>query len=64
MKMGHINQPQPRMAYSVKEACAIIGVGKNTIFALFNQGRLSRVKIGKRTLVLAHELKTLLDQAR
>lgn len=49
-----------RLAYSVKEACAVTGFGKTTLYALISAGRLRAVKIGKRTLIPSSSLNGLI----
>jgi excisionase family DNA binding protein len=52
--------PAP-LTYSVKGAMAASGLGRSTIFQLMADGRLDRVKIGKRTLIPRASLEALLS---
>lgn len=45
-----------KIAYSIKEACKATGLSAATIHKLFNQGRLKRRKVGKRTFILAADI--------
>ncbi len=36
---------------SVKDTCAILSLGKTSVYALLKEGKLERVKFGRRTLV-------------
>jgi excisionase family DNA binding protein len=51
-----------RLAYSVAEAAAEIGVGRTTIYELIKAGELKIVKIGSRTLVRHDDLAETLDR--
>jgi excisionase family DNA binding protein len=50
-----------KLAYSVKEACSALSIGKTTIYELIKTGRLRVVRIGNRTLVTADALRALLN---
>lgn len=52
-----------KLAFSVLEAAASIGVGKSTIWRWIHDGRLKTVKLGGRTLIRREELVRLLDEA-
>jgi len=41
----------PRAAWSVSELCARFGVSKGKVFLELKEGRLKRVKFGRRTLI-------------
>ncbi len=45
-----------REALSVDMAALILGVGKVTVYRLLKEGRLIRLKIGRRTLISASDL--------
>jgi len=49
------------LAYGVKDACRIVGIGKTKAFELLSDGRLERVKVGRRTLITAASLKLLAE---
>ena len=49
-----------RLAYSVPEASAAIGVGKTKLYALIAQGILPSTLIGKRRLIRAADLEALI----
>lgn len=36
---------------NTETAGRMLGIGKTTLFSLFNEGKLRRVKLGKKTLV-------------
>jgi excisionase family DNA binding protein len=52
--------PAP-LAYSVRDAMAVSGLGRSTIFSLMAEGRLGRVKIGRKTLIPRGSLEALLS---
>ena len=39
----------------------IVGLGRTSIYALINEGRLATVKIGRRRLVKVESIRLLLD---
>jgi excisionase family DNA binding protein len=47
-----------RLAYSVSEACQLVGVGRTTLYAAIKLGALKTHKVGRRTLV-THDALTL-----
>lgn len=49
-----------RLAYSVPEASAAIGVGKTKLYALIAQGVLPSTLVGKRRLIRAADLEALI----
>lgn len=49
------------LAYNVKGAIAVTGLGRSTIFALLASGTLARVKVGKRTLIPRASIEALLS---
>ena len=49
-----------RLAYSVPEASAAIGIGKTKLYALIAQGVLPSTRIGKRRLIRAADLDALI----
>lgn len=50
-----------RMTYSVNEVVNMLGLGRTTVYRLIEEGRLSRVKVGTRTLILATDVDALLQ---
>lgn len=50
------------LAFSIKDACNTLSLGKTTIFALIKEGRLRVVRIGGRTLIPADSLRALLEK--
>ena len=49
-----------RLAYSVPEASATIGIGKTKLYALIADGVLPSTLIGKRRLIRAADLEALI----
>ena len=52
------------LAYSINDAANKLGLGRTTIYELFDGGKLSYVKIGKRRLVEHSELVRFLTAHR
>ena len=49
--MDVTNQPQP-LLYSINETCRVLGnSGRNTVYNLINDGRLTMVKLGRRSFI-------------
>lgn len=52
-----------RIAYSIKETCNLLGLGKTRVYELCNSGDLKVKRIGRRTLVLADSIRALIAAA-
>jgi excisionase family DNA binding protein len=50
----------PPLAYSVNEACRVSSMGRTRIYELINSGQLKAIKLGRRTLIDAESLKSLI----
>ncbi len=50
----------PKLAYSVLESCAALGITRPTLYGLIADGRLRTIKVGARRLIPATELHRLL----
>ncbi len=53
------NDP-PKLAYSIKEACAATSLGRTTIYAHIAAGTLLARRIGGRTVIPAESLRALI----
>jgi excisionase family DNA binding protein len=49
---------------SISEAARALGLGRTSIYALINEGRLETIKIGRRRLVKVESIRLLLDGAQ
>ena len=50
----------PRLAFSVQEAAAALGLSASSIWKWISLGQLRTIKIGGRTLITADELNRIL----
>ena len=48
-------------AASVNESARSLGLGRTKIYELINAGKLTTIKIGRRTLVKADSIRALID---
>lgn len=44
------------LVFSVREAAAILGVGRNTVYSLVNTGHLGGVRVGRQIRIPRNEL--------
>lgn len=58
-----MNGPE-KIAYTVPEALAAIGIGRTNLYKLAAQGKLDLRKVGGRTLVTAASIHRLIDEAQ
>lgn len=52
-----------KIAYTVPEALAAIGIGRTNLYKLAGEGKLDLRKVGGRTLVTAASLNRLVEEA-
>jgi excisionase family DNA binding protein len=50
-----------RLAYSVTESCAIAGIGRTNLYELITRGEIRAKKVGRRTVILADDLRQWLE---
>lgn len=53
-----------RLAYSVREAATLTGLGRTTLFALMRSGTLPSFTIGRRRLIASSDLEGMIAHAR
>lgn len=51
-----------RLAYSIKRAATVSGIGRSSLYLEIKEGRLIARKCGKRTVILRSDLLKWLDQ--
>jgi excisionase family DNA binding protein len=54
------NMLENAMAYDLKAACRISGLGRTTLYAALKSGALTAHKCGRRTVILAADLEAFL----
>jgi len=52
-----IRKNPPRIFYSVKDVCAVLSLGRTSVFALLAQNKLESVVYGRRRLIYRHSVK-------
>jgi hypothetical protein len=52
-----------KLAYTVPEALAAIGIGRTNFYKIAREGRLDLRKVGGRTVVTAVSLRRLIEEA-
>lgn len=53
-------QTSERLTYSCKEACKLLGLSKNSLYAACSRGEIPCLRIGKRLLIPKAQLERLL----
>jgi len=51
--------PTPRLTLTIREALRATGLGRSTLYKLIDDGKVRRVKIGKRSLIVFEDLQKL-----
>lgn len=54
-------ETNPKLAFTIREACAASTLGKTTLYAHINAGRLKAVRIGGRTVIPVESLRSLVS---
>jgi excisionase family DNA binding protein len=54
---------EQRLTLTVNEAAALLGVSRPTVYTLMRQGRLTQIKLGRRTFIGRKQVVALVDGA-
>lgn len=60
MTQQHTVKTEEKLALRIKEAVAVSGLSRSTIYKLVSQKKLRAVKVGGRRLILREDLQALL----
>jgi excisionase family DNA binding protein len=50
-----------KMLHSVSDACALLGIGRTTLYELIKNGDLEATKVGRRTLLTTASLEAFIE---
>jgi excisionase family DNA binding protein len=56
-----IESNPPKLAFSIREACAASSLSRTTLYTHISAGRLKAIRVGGRTLIPSESLHTLLN---
>jgi excisionase family DNA binding protein len=51
------------IATTIKDTAKALGVGKTSVYLLIRQGRLEKIKLGRRSLVTITSIRRLIESA-
>lgn len=51
------------VSYNINDAAAALGLSRRSIYNLIDQGRIRKVKIGRRSLIPASDIAALMPEA-
>jgi excisionase family DNA binding protein len=54
-------EPVEPLALSVNDAARVLGLGRTSIYAMIDDGRLEKFKLGRRTLIKTSSIRRLVD---
>ena len=57
------NQDEERLVYSVREACTLLGLSKNSVYARIREGVIPSIRVGARLLIPRVALRRWLESA-
>lgn len=50
-----------QLTVTIPEACAMTGLGRSSIYRLFDDGKLQRLKAGTRTLIRVDDIEAYIE---
>ena len=58
--MSATNQTPAPLAYRIPDACAVLGLGRTSVYELVAEGKLRAIKVAGRTLIDAESARALI----
>ncbi len=55
---------RPKQPYTIAEVCQLLRISKPTVYRLREQGKISFLKIGRSTRILAEDVERLLNRGK
>jgi len=56
-----LNLMRSKLTLTIPQACELTGLGRSTIYRLFDDGKLQRLKAGTRTLIKVADLEAYIE---
>lgn len=53
-----------KLGYSIEEAGQAMGIGRTTVYELLGSGELNSIKVGRRRIILADDIRAYLASQR
>ena len=60
----HVSRASRPITVRIREALAMLGIGRTKLYALIGMGEIETIKIGKATLILVSSLEAFVERQR